>query len=31
MNNKEKVVKFVKEVIEFIIVGIVFFVIKGLL
>ena len=31
MKNKEKIVKFVKEVIGFIIVGIVFFVVKGLL
>ena len=31
MSNKEKVVKFIKGLIEFVIVGIVFFAIKGLL
>ena len=31
MNNKEKIVKFVKEVVGFIIVGIVFFLIKSII
>lgn len=30
MNNKEKVIKFVKAVVEFAVIGIIYFAVKGL-